>query len=99
MPKPATEADETEAAISPADVVGRIAAFNAGRDPRLLGPKFKTMARDALDFYRATAHLYYEHVRGVALPASPLGWMTGTIRASTRPNRGRFPWRSSLKPL
>ena len=41
------------------DVVGLVAAFNAGRDPERVTQKYRLLAADPFTFLRGTCHLFY----------------------------------------
>ena len=62
-------------------VAERIAAFNAGRDPRRLERKYRAMRLDPFVFFRGTAHLYWEDWarRAERLPKSPTVWACGDL--------------------
>ncbi|MFI5014042.1 MAG: DUF2252 family protein [Hyphomicrobiales bacterium] len=61
------------------DAVERIAAFNAQWDNRLLQRKFDAMAHDASSFLRATAHLFFDRLKQIVLPPSPLVFGCGDL--------------------
>jgi uncharacterized protein (DUF2252 family) len=61
------------------DAGARIASFNAQWDRRLLPLKFEAMAHDAATFLRATAHLFFDRLRQVELPPSPLVFGCGDL--------------------
>ncbi len=58
-------------------VVERVRRYNQGRDEARLRLKWERMRRDALGFYRGTAHLFYEDFRD--FPAAPRGWLCGDL--------------------
>jgi uncharacterized protein (DUF2252 family) len=62
-------------------VAERIAAFNAGRDPRRLERKYRAMRLDPFVFFRGAAHLYWEDwaQRARRLPKSPTVWACGDL--------------------
>ena len=64
---------------APNDAVGRIHAFNAGRDPERLAMKDTAMRQDAFVFLRGTCHLFYEDLAPSDLPPSPLVWGCGDL--------------------
>jgi uncharacterized protein (DUF2252 family) len=60
--------------------LARILLFNRGRDPERLRLKYKAMAKDALAFFRGTAHLFWEDwPRHSALDRAPLAWNCGDL--------------------
>jgi uncharacterized protein (DUF2252 family) len=61
------------------DAVEQIAVFNAQWESRLLSRKFDTMAHDASSFLRATSHLFYDRLKRVPLPPSPLVFGCGDL--------------------
>ena len=63
------------------DVVARIEAFNAGREPERLALKYLAMAESPFAFFRGTAHLYWEDLSAskARLPESPLVWACGDL--------------------
>ena len=62
------------------DVVQRIQAFNAGRDPERLRLKYQAMRSGAFSFFRGSAHLFYERLpRGGVLKSAPLVWSCGDL--------------------
>ncbi|HMA35678.1 MAG TPA: DUF2252 family protein [Chloroflexia bacterium] len=62
------------------DLIQRIAAFNADRDPRLLPLKYQAMRKDVFAFYRGTCHLFYEDwPAGSPLNAAPPAWAAGDL--------------------
>jgi len=65
--------------IEETDAVERIVVFNKQWDGRLLSRKFDAMAHDASSFLRASAHLFFERLAGMALPASPLVFGSGDL--------------------
>ena len=64
-----------------ADVVSRIARYNAGREPERLALKYDAMRREPFAFFRGTAHLFWEdwHARHGAQSEAPLVWGTGDL--------------------
>jgi uncharacterized protein (DUF2252 family) len=65
--------------VEDTDAAERIAAFHAQWHSRLLQRKFDAMAHDASSFLRATAHLFFDRLRGVELPRSPLIFGCGDL--------------------
>ena len=63
------------------DLVARIEAFNAGREPERLALKYRAMAKSPFGFFRGTAHLFWEDLSDSrsALPDSPLVWTCGDL--------------------
>lgn len=62
------------------DVVARVLAFNAGRDPERLALKYRAMRRSPFAFFRGTAHLFHQDWPTTsALDAAPPGWLTGDL--------------------
>ena len=62
------------------DLVGKLQAFNRGRDPERLALKYRAMRADPFAFFRGTAHLFHEAWdRGSPLNAAPLGWLSGDL--------------------
>ena len=60
--------------------VERILLYNLDRDPERLRLKYKAMARDALSFFRGTAHLFWEDwPRRAVLDRAPLAWNCGDL--------------------
>ena len=64
-----------------ADVVTRIARYNAGREPERLAVKYDAMRREAFAFFRGTAHLFWEdwHAQHGVNAEAPLVWGTGDL--------------------
>jgi len=62
------------------DVVDRIIAFNAGREPERLQLKYTAMYASAFRFLRGTCHLFYEDwpVRS-PLNRAPATWISGDL--------------------
>lgn len=62
------------------DVVRRIQAFNAGREPERLQLKYQRMRGDAFAFFRATCHLFHDRLpRTGVLRSAPLAWACGDL--------------------
>jgi uncharacterized protein (DUF2252 family) len=62
------------------DVVGRIQAFNAGRDPERLAMKYRAMRASPFAFLRGTCHLFYDRLpRGGVFKSAPLAWVCGDL--------------------
>ncbi len=62
------------------DVVRRIQAFNAGREPERLQLKYQRMHGDAFAFFRATCHLFHDRLpRTGVLRSAPLAWACGDL--------------------
>lgn len=63
-----------------ADVAGRIAAWNRGRDPERLALKYQAMQASAFGFFRGAAHLFWETLpRDARLARSPVVWSCGDL--------------------
>ena len=61
-------------------VIARIQAFNQGRDPEMLGLKYKAMRTDAFAFFRGTCHLFYEDLPADAkFNDAPAVWVCGDL--------------------
>ena len=62
------------------DLVERLRAFNADREPERLAMKYRAMRGGAFAFFRGTCHLFYEDLpRGSSLDASPSAWISGDL--------------------
>lgn len=62
------------------DVVRRIQAFDAGRDPERLQIKYRKMRGSAFAFLRGTCHLFYGALpRGDLFKSAPLAWVCGDL--------------------
>ena len=62
------------------DVVGRIIAFNAGREPERLRLKYAAMYASAFRFLRGTCHLFYQDwPRHSVLNRAPSAWISGDL--------------------
>ena len=62
------------------DVVRRIQAFDAGRDPERLQIKYRKMRGSAFAFLRGTCHLFYGALpRGDVFKSAPLAWVCGDL--------------------
>ena len=62
------------------DVVRRIQAFDAGRDPERLRIKYRKMRSSAFAFLRGTCHLFYGTLpRGDVFKSAPLSWVCGDL--------------------
>ena len=63
-----------------ADVLSRIAAHNAGREPERLRMKYAKMASDPFIFLRGSCHLFYgDWPDRDALDEAPLAWISGDL--------------------
>ena len=62
---------------TPQEELDRIVAFNRGRIPELVERKYEAMADGAFEYFRGTAHLFYERLSDQSLAASPLVWTSG----------------------
>jgi uncharacterized protein (DUF2252 family) len=63
-----------------ADVLSRIAAHNAGREPERLRMKYAKMASDPFIFFRGSCHLFYDDWPDRhALDDAPLAWISGDL--------------------
>jgi uncharacterized protein (DUF2252 family) len=63
-----------------ADVLGRIAAHNAGREPERLRMKYAKMASDPFVFFRGSCHLFYgDWPDHDVLDEAPLAWISGDL--------------------
>ncbi|VTU15454.1 hypothetical protein SRS16CHR_01487 [Variovorax sp. SRS16] len=62
------------------NVVRRLQAFNAGRDPERLQIKYRLMRASAFAFLRGTDHLFYERLpRGGLFRTAPRVWACGDL--------------------
>lgn len=62
------------------DVVGRIAKFNAGREPQRLRLKYDLLQGSAFRFFRGTCHLFYEDwPTRSPLDRAPHTWISGDL--------------------
>lgn len=63
------------------DIVRRVEAFNAGRDPKRLRRKYRLMRSDPFVFFRASAHLFWEDwaASGTHLNDAPVAWACGDL--------------------
>lgn len=62
------------------NVVERIVAFNAGRDPERLTRKYRLLASNPFAFLRGTCHLFYQDFPALAAPCnSPKAWLCGDL--------------------
>ena len=62
------------------DVVRRIQAFNAGRDPERLRLKYRAMRGSPFAFLRGTCHLFYDRLpRGGIFGSAPAVWSCGDL--------------------
>ena len=62
------------------DIVDRIVAFNAGRDPERLAMKYDKLLQDPFIFLRGTCHLFYENLPDLPLfRDAPLAWCCGDL--------------------
>jgi uncharacterized protein (DUF2252 family) len=62
------------------DLVDRLRAFNADREPERRAMKYRAMRAGPFAFFRGTCHLFYEDLpKGTALDASPAAWISGDL--------------------
>jgi uncharacterized protein (DUF2252 family) len=62
------------------NIISRIQAFNAGRDPDRLKLKYRKMRKNAFAFLRGTCHLYYDRLPDVTIfQSAPLAWVCGDL--------------------
>src|SRR5271156_4465167 len=62
------------------DLVERLRAFNADREPERLAMKYRAMRAGPFAFFRGTCHLFYADLpKGTALDASPSAWICGDL--------------------
>jgi len=62
------------------DVVGRVLAFNEGREPERLALKYSAMVSGAFRFLRGSCHLFYEDWPGrTSLNEAPPAWISGDL--------------------
>ncbi len=61
------------------NVVERVAAFNAGRDPRRLAMKYARMRTSPFAFLRGSCHLFQASLARSELPESPPAWACGDL--------------------
>lgn len=62
------------------DVVGLVAAFNAGRDAERLTLKYRLLADNPFAFLRGTCHLFYQDFPAdAALNRAPAAWICGDL--------------------
>jgi len=62
------------------DIVRRIQAFNAGRDPQRLLLKYRAMRASAFAFLRGSDHLFYDRLpRSGIFRSAPLAWLCGDL--------------------
>jgi uncharacterized protein (DUF2252 family) len=62
------------------DLVDRLRAFNADREPERLQMKYRAMRAGPFAFFRGTCHLFYADLpKGTALDASPPAWISGDL--------------------
>lgn len=62
------------------DLVDRIRAFNADREPERVARKFLAMRQSAFAFFRGTCHLFYaDFPRDSAFDGAPLAWICGDL--------------------
>jgi len=63
-----------------ADVLSRIVAHNAGREPERLRMKYAKMASDPFVFFRGSCHLFYgDWPDHDVLDEAPLAWISGDL--------------------
>ncbi len=62
------------------DVIQKIQAFNAGRDPERLALKYQKMRSSTFGFLRATCHIFYDRLPVSKLfKSAPLTWVCGDL--------------------
>lgn len=61
------------------NVVDRLVAFNAGRDPRRLAMKYARMRKSPFAFLRGSCHLFHASLARTELPESPPAWACGDL--------------------
>jgi uncharacterized protein (DUF2252 family) len=62
------------------DLIHRIRAFNADREPERLALKFRAMRQSAFAFFRGSCHLFYaDWPRDSAFDGAPLAWICGDL--------------------
>lgn len=62
------------------NIVRRIRAFNAGRDPLQLRAKYRKMRASAFAFLRGSCHLFYDRLpQAGILGSAPLSWICGDL--------------------
>jgi len=62
------------------DVVGLVAAFNAGRDPERVTQKYRLIADNPFAFLRGTCHLFYQdYPVNARFNQAPAAWICGDL--------------------
>src|SRR5258707_272149 len=62
------------------DLVHKLKAFNADRNPELVQIKYQAMRVNSFAFLRGTCHLFYDDESGItSLNAAPLAWICGDL--------------------
>src|SRR4051812_17715226 len=61
------------------NIYQRITNYNKHFLPEILPLKYDALAENIFRFYRGTCHLFYEDLKGVDLPPSPLSWICGDL--------------------
>ncbi len=62
------------------DLVHKLKAFNADRNPELVQIKYQAMRANSFAFLRGTCHLFYDDESGItSLNAAPLAWICGDL--------------------
>ena len=62
------------------DVIQKIQAFNAGREPERLALKYQKMRSSPFGFLRATCHVFYDRLPASKLfKSAPLTWVCGDL--------------------
>src|SRR6187402_727914 len=62
-----------------ANIYQRITTYNKDFLPDIVQIKYEAMAENIFRFYRGTCHLFYEDLKEVSLPPSPLTWICGDL--------------------
>jgi uncharacterized protein (DUF2252 family) len=60
-------------------VVDSILKWHRGRDPMLLGIKWRKISADVFAFFRGTAPLFYADWSREKLPSAPVAWICGDV--------------------
>ena len=75
-----TTVSNSKEVIHVIDIVQKILAFNAGRDPLRLAMKYAKMRTSPYVFLRGTCHLFYDRLQVDSLPAdAPSAWICGDL--------------------
>ena len=75
-----TTVSNSKEVIHVIDIVQKILAFNAGRDPLRLAMKYAKMRTSPYVFLRGTCHLFYDRLQVGSLPAdAPNAWICGDL--------------------